>query len=157
MTLWIFAVVVLRVIYIYIYIYIYIIWLNIIDIFCLHIFLLTLSNWRIDLMIFGKNWLISMISYFQSTFFPTLGHHQGRIYYKSDVRLYFKVLLYLWAAGSWSLKYVYFGRISSLIHIWLNIIDIFCVHIFLLILLNCWIMEFNDDGPKLGRKFLGNN
>ena len=56
--------------------------------------------------------------------------HQGRMYYKSDVRLYSKVLSYLWAGGSWSLTYVYFGSISSLIHIWLNIIDIhhFVIH-----------------------------
>ena len=45
-------------------------------------------------------------------------------------RLYSKVLLYLWAAGSWSLKYVYFGSISSLIQISLNIIDILYLHIF---------------------------
>ena len=31
-----------------------------IDIFCLHIFLLILSNCRIDLMIFGENWLINL-------------------------------------------------------------------------------------------------
>ena len=42
-----------------IYIYIYIcIWLNIIDIFCQHIFLLILSNCQINFMIFGGNWLI---------------------------------------------------------------------------------------------------
>ena len=35
--------------------------------------------------------------------------------------LYSKVLLCLWAAGSWSLKYVYFGSISLLIQISLNI------------------------------------
>ena len=43
-------------IYIYIYIYIYIqISLNIIDIFCLHIFLLILSYCRIDFIVFGLN------------------------------------------------------------------------------------------------------
>ena len=41
------------------YIYIYIqISLNIIDIFCLHIFLLILSYCRIDFIVFGGNWLI---------------------------------------------------------------------------------------------------
>ena len=44
---------------IYIYIYIFIS-LNIIDIFCLHIFLLILSNCRIDLIIFGGDWLIKI-------------------------------------------------------------------------------------------------
>ena len=34
---------------------------------------------------------------------------------------------------------VYFGSISSLIHISLNIIDIFCLYIFLLFLSNCRI------------------
>ena len=33
--------------------------LNVLDIFCLYIFLLILSNCRIDLMIFGGNWLIN--------------------------------------------------------------------------------------------------
>ena len=34
--------------------------LNIIDIFCLHILLLILSDCRIDLMIFGGNWMINL-------------------------------------------------------------------------------------------------
>ena len=34
--------------------------LNIIDIFCLHVFLLILSNCRFDLMIFCGNWLINL-------------------------------------------------------------------------------------------------
>ena len=43
----------------YIYIYIYTqISLNIIDIFCLHIFLLILSYCHIDFIVFGGNWLI---------------------------------------------------------------------------------------------------
>ena len=52
------------IIYIYIYIYIYIISslikisLNIIDIFCLYIFLLILSYCRIGFIVFGGNWLI---------------------------------------------------------------------------------------------------
>ena len=46
-------------IYIYIYIYIYMqISLNIIDIFCSHIFLLILTFCRTDLIVFGGNWLI---------------------------------------------------------------------------------------------------
>ena len=34
-----------------------------------------------------------IIVYIQSTFCPTLGHHQGRIYYKSDVTFVFAILL----------------------------------------------------------------
>ena len=34
--------------------------LNIIALFCLHIFLLILSNCRIDLMIFGGNWWVNL-------------------------------------------------------------------------------------------------
>ena len=106
----------------------------------------------------GLIYILSIVVCIPSTFCPTLGHHRGRVYYKSDVtfvfkyyycvraslplflqsviclftrsRLYSKVLLYLWAAGSWSLKYVYLGSISSLMQISLNIIDILCLHIF---------------------------
>ena len=35
----------------------------------------------------------SIIIYFPSTFCPTLGHHQGRIYNKSDVTFVFALLL----------------------------------------------------------------
>ena len=86
----------------------------------------------------------SIVVCIPSTFCLTLGHHQGKIYYKSDViclftrsRLYSKVLLYLWFAGSWSLKYVYFGSISSLIHISLS------------------NRSSPDDGPKSSRKYKG--
>ena len=70
--------------------------LNIIDIFCLHIsFLLNLSNCCIDLMVFGANMedKSSIISCFPSTFCPTLNHHQGIMYYKSDVTFVCPVLL----------------------------------------------------------------
>ena len=82
------------IIYIYIYIYIYIgsisslihIWLNIIYIFCLHIFVnpfkLPYRSYDIRRKLVDK---LSMISYFQSTYCPTLGHHQWRMYYKNDV------------------------------------------------------------------------
>ena len=36
----------------------------------------------------------SIISYFPSTFCPTLGHHQGRMYYKSDVTFVYTLLLW---------------------------------------------------------------
>ena len=57
-----------RILYIYIYIYVYLgsisslmhISLNIIDIFCLHIFLLILSYCRIDFIIFDGNWLMNL-------------------------------------------------------------------------------------------------
>ena len=42
---------------------------------------------------------------------------------------------------------VCFGSFSSLIQIWLNIIDIFCLHIFLLILSYCRI-DFIVFGGK---------
>ena len=37
--------------------------------------------------------VFSIIVYIPSTFCPTLGHHQGRIYYKSDVTFVFALLL----------------------------------------------------------------
>ena len=51
--------------------------LNIIDISCLHIFFWI--RWR-ELI-----YVLSIVVCIPSTFYPTLGHHQGRIYYKSDV------------------------------------------------------------------------
>ena len=80
-------------IYMYIYVYTYLIEHN------RHIlstyFLLILSNCRIDLPIFGGNWFINLfiISYFPSTFCPTFGHHQGRMYYKSEVTFVCTLLL----------------------------------------------------------------
>ena len=90
------------------------IWLNIIDIFCRHFFLnpfkLPYRFYYIRRELADKP---SITSYFPSTFCPILGHHQGRMYSKSDVqrviflftrpRQYSKVLLYLWAAGTCSL------------------------------------------------------
>ena len=37
--------------------------------------------------------VFSIIVYFPSTFCPNLGHHQGKIYYKSDVTFVFALLL----------------------------------------------------------------
>ena len=83
-------------IYIYICIYIYIhISLNIIDIFCLHIFFVDpfiLPYWFYNI----RRELVdvsSIIIYFPRTFCPTLGNHQGRIYYKSDVTFVCTLLL----------------------------------------------------------------
>ena len=62
--------------------------LNIIDILCLHIFFWIRSNSRITFLVFGGGGLIYVLSIavcIPSTFCPTLDHHQGRIYYKSDV------------------------------------------------------------------------
>ena len=114
-------------------------------------------------------YVLSIVVCIPSTFCPTWGRHPGRIFYKSHVtfvlayyyyvraslplmlfwqsviclftrsHLYSKVLLYLWVAGSSSLKYVYFGSISSLIQISLNIIDILCLHIFFWIRSYCRI------------------
>ena len=61
--------------------------LNIIDILCLHIFFWIRSNSRITFIVFGGGLIkvLSIVVCIPSTFCPTLGHHQGRIYYKSDV------------------------------------------------------------------------
>ena len=70
-------------------------WLNIIDIFCQHIFFvnpLELPYWSYDI----RRELVdkpSIISYFPSTFCPTLVHHQGRMSYKSDITFVCKLLL----------------------------------------------------------------
>ena len=72
----------------YIYIYIYIQnSFNIVDILCLHIFFWIRSNFpyyfyriRGELI-----YALSIVVCIPSTFCPTLGHHQGRIYYKRDV------------------------------------------------------------------------
>ena len=72
------------------------IWLNIIDIFCVHIFFFVnpfkLPYWSNDIRreLVDKS---SIISYFPSTFCPTLGHYQGRMYYKSVVTFVSTLLL----------------------------------------------------------------
>ena len=70
--------------------------------FCIHIDTYLIENYRHFLSIYifvnplelsyrsyDIRWELvdkpSMISYFPSTFCPTLGHHQRRMYYKSDV------------------------------------------------------------------------
>ena len=103
--------------------------------------------------------IFSIIVYFSSTFCPTLGHHRGRIYYKSDVT-FIKVnathcngpdALLLTAKGStrkyedkkcllYSTKFVLMKKgwqnihayiyIYVYIYVWLNIIDIFCLNRF---------------------------
>ena len=57
-------------------------------------------------------YVLSIVECIHSTFCLTLGHHLGRIYYKSFVFAYY---------------FYYFGSISSLMQIALNIIDIFCL------------------------------
>ena len=86
--------------YIYIYIYGIIsslihISLNIIDIFCLHIFFVNpfkLPYWTYDIRrdLVDKH---SIISYFPSTFCPTWSNNQERMYYKSDVTFVCTLLL----------------------------------------------------------------
>ena len=51
---------------------------DIIDISCLHIFLLILLYCRIDFIVFGGIliYIFSIIVYFPSTFCSALGHHQ---------------------------------------------------------------------------------
>ena len=36
-------------------------------------------------------YVLSIVVCILSTFFPTLGHHQGRIYYKSDVTFFLHI------------------------------------------------------------------
>ena len=69
--------------------------MNIKDIFCLRIFLLILSYCRIDFKVLcGKLIdIFSIIVYFPNTFCPTLGYHQGRMYYKSDLTFVCTLLL----------------------------------------------------------------
>ena len=70
------------------------IWLNIIDIFCLHIFVNTfkLLYWSYDI----RRELVdkpSIISYFSIASSPTLCHHPGKMYNKSDVTFVCTLLL----------------------------------------------------------------
>ena len=83
------------VIYIYIYIYIYTqISLNIRHFlstyFLVDLFILPYYFYRIRWELID---VFSMIVYIPSTFYPTLGHHQGRIYFKRDVTFVFALLL----------------------------------------------------------------
>ena len=79
--------------HIYIYIYIYI-WLNIRNIFAFVFFVnpfkLPYQSYDIRQELVDKP---SIISYFPSTFCSTLGHHHGRMYYKSDVTFVCTLLL----------------------------------------------------------------
>ena len=60
--------------------------LNIIDILCQHNFS---GSVRIPVLLLSYSreliYVLSIVVCIPSTFCPTLGHHQGRIYYKSDV------------------------------------------------------------------------
>ena len=85
----------------YIYIYIYIgsissliqISVNIIDILCLHIFFWIRSNSHITFIVFGGIiYVLSLVLCIPSTFCPTSGHHQGRIYYKKWCNFCFSIL-----------------------------------------------------------------
>ena len=81
--------------YIYIYIYIY---TNFVEhnrhflskYFLVDPFILPYSFYSIRQELFD---VFSIIVYFPSTFCLTLGHHQGRIYYKSDVTFVCTLLL----------------------------------------------------------------
>ena len=75
--------------------------LNIIDILCLHIFFRIRSNSRITFIV------LSIVVCIPSTFCPTLGHHQGRIYYKSDVT--FVLAYYYCVRASLPLKIMAFA------------------------------------------------
>ena len=79
--------------YIYIYIYIYI-WLNNRHFLSTYLYVhpFELLYWFSDIRreLVDKS---SIISYFPSTFYPTLGHHRGRVYYRRDVTFVCTLLL----------------------------------------------------------------
>ena len=52
-------------------------------------------------------YVLSIVVCIPSTFCPTLGHHQGRIYYKSDVT--FVLAYYYYVRASLSLKIMAFA------------------------------------------------
>ena len=99
------------------------IWLNIIDIFvniffCSFEFPYRSNDIRRELV--DKS---SIISYFPSTFCPTFDHHQGRMYYKSDVTfgctlLFFKnERLYCCIVSRLLFKFVSINSVSSKRHL----------------------------------------
>ena len=73
------------------------IWLNIIDIFCLHIYFLDPFVLLYCFYRFRRELIdvFSIIVYIPSTFCPTSGHHQGKIYYKSDITFVFAYYYYV--------------------------------------------------------------
>ena len=83
--------------------------LNIIDIICLHIFFWIRSNSRFYFYrIRGELiYALSIVVCIPSTFCPTLGHHQRRIYYKSDVT--FVLAYYYCVRASLPLKIMAFA------------------------------------------------
>ena len=52
-------------------------------------------------------YVLSIVVCMTSTFCPTLGHHQGKIYYKSDVT--FVLAYYYWVRASLPLKFMAFA------------------------------------------------
>ena len=75
--------------------------------------------------------IFSIIVYFPSTFCPTLGHHQGRMYYKSDVTFICTLLLCkksIWAIAVCSVyfKIVNYRTILKVNATHCNINYIFC-------------------------------
>ena len=52
-------------------------------------------------------YVLSIVVYIPSTFCPTLGHHQGRIYYKSDIT--FVLAYYYYVSASFPLKMMAFA------------------------------------------------
>ena len=97
-------------IYIYIYIYIY---TNFIEhnrhflstYFLLDPFVLTYCFYRIRQELI---YVLSIVICIPNTFCPSLGHHQGRIYYKSDVNFFF-FAYYYYVRASLPLKSIAFA------------------------------------------------
>ena len=95
--------------------------MNIIDIFCLHIFL-----WICSYCFYCIRWeliyVLSIVVCIPSTFCSTLGHHQGRIYYKSDVTFVFAYYYYVRVSLplksiAFAFKWVSINSVSSLRHL----------------------------------------
>ena len=65
----------------------------------------------------------SMISYLPSTFYPTLGYHQGRMYYKSDITFVCILLLcknerlYCCTLKRLLFKFVFINSVNSYRHL----------------------------------------
>ena len=106
--------------YIYIYIYIYIIYIYIYTNFIKHNRYFLSTYFLLDPFVFPYCfyrirrelvYVLPIVVCIPSTFYPTLGHHQGRIYYKSDVT--FVLAYYYGVRASLPLKII---AVKTLLH-----------------------------------------
>ena len=93
-----------------------------IDILCLHIFFLDPFEFPYYFYCIRREliYVFSIVIGIPSTFCPTLGHHQGRIYYKSDVT--FVLAYYHYVRASLLLKIIAFA------FKWNSIIKVLGIH-----------------------------